>query len=475
MSSVKPTLPAGTRDYLPAEMLFRDQILGKIRTIYEIFGFSPIETPAIEREEVLTGGKPLDMIIWRTTTSRVHEDDDRLALHFDLTVPLARVVAANPNLPRPFRRYQCQKVWRGEKPQAGRYREFMQFDADIVGSSSLLADTEIIWLMVSAMKAVGFERFKVRFSTRKVLNALAEMLGLEAGSARARDLFRIMDKQDKIGCDGIASLLAKNYVALEDRDPNDPDATESGLGFSDDQVAIVRSFLEIAGESDGVMRKLVEFFKGKISLGEEAASDLQTICQGLKNLGVPVDCWAVDISVARGLAYYTGPVFETTLLDVPEIGSVMSGGRFDDLVKRFTGESMPATGASIGVDRLFAAMEKLGMVKGPKTTSQVLVTVMDQSLIGQCLSVLQMLRGAGIPSEIYLGADTALKAQIAYALNLDIPFVVFLGEAESKAGSVQLKDTRSREQKEVPLASLVEAVQTKQRLHTLQRLYPAKK
>jgi len=469
MKTVKPTLPAGVRDYLPAEMIFRDKVLAKIRAMYEVFGFSPIETPAIEREEVLTGGKPLDMIIWRTSTSKVYEGDDRLALHYDLTVPLARVVAANNDLPRPFRRYQCQKVWRGEKPQAGRYREFMQFDADIVGTASLLADTEIVWLMVSAMSALGFTRFMVRFSTRKVLNALAGMLDLEQGSDRARDLFRILDKQDKIGRDGVAALLGKAFVDHADRDPNDPEATESGLGFSEDQITIARSFLDIGGDTDQVLASLSAFFKGRSALGEEAVKDLETMSKGLVNLGVPKENWTVDITVARGLAYYTGPVFETTLLDLPEIGSVMSGGRYDDLVTRFTGESLPATGASIGVDRLFAAMEKLGMVKGCKTATRVLVTIMDPKLTDRCLDVLQRLRNAQIPAEIYMGPDMAIKAQLAYALNQNIPFVIFLGQSEVEKGTIQIKDTFNREQLEVPMADLVEKIEERRRLHILQR------
>ncbi|MDD2785666.1 MAG: histidine--tRNA ligase [Patescibacteria group bacterium] len=474
MSTIKPSLPAGVRDYLPPEMLFRASVLRRITQVYEQFGFSPIETPAIEREEVLTGGKPPDMIIWRARTSGANKDDESLALHYDLTVPLSRVVAAYPDLPRPFRRYQCQKVWRGEKPQAGRYREFMQFDADIVGSASLLADTEIVWLMVSAMRAVGFERFKVRFSTRKVLNALAGLIGIESGSPRARDLFRILDKQDKIGREGVAALLAKKFVADEERDANDPDATESGLGLTDEQVRVVKTFMEIDGDARSVISKLSELFIERSALGENAVNDLRTICDGLDNLGVSQDYWTVDVSVARGLAYYTGPVFETTLTDCPEFGSVMSGGRYDDLVARFTGDSMPAVGASIGVDRLFAAMEKLGMVKGPKTATQVLVTVMDQQLISQCLETLQMLRSAGIPSEIYMGSNTALKAQMAYALNQGIPFLIFIGVEESQNGIVTLKDTKNREQFPVPLEGLVEMIQIKQRLHLLQERYPAK-
>ncbi len=459
MKTVKPSLPAGVRDYLPAEMLFRDKVLSKIRETYEIFGFSPIETPAIEREEVLTGGKPLDTIIWRTSTSSLKEGDDGLALHFDLTVPLSRVVAANPELPRPFRRYQCQKVWRGEKPQSGRYREFMQFDADIVGASSVLADAEIVWLMVTTLRNLGFNRFKVRFSTRKVLNALAGMLGLEPGSDQARDLFRILDKQDKIGRDGVAALLAKSFVDQSERDPNDPDATESGLSFDAEKLELVRGFLGISGETESVLENLGNFFRGRSELGEEAVRDLTDMNRGLNDLNVPAENWAVDISVARGLSYYTGPVFETSLLDLPEIGSVMSGGRYDDLVKRFTGESLPATGASIGVDRLFAAMEKLGMVETSKTKTRALVTVMDQELVGACLGVLHSLRDAQVASEIYMGADLALKAQIAYALNQGIRFIVFLGKSEVANGTVQLKDTVKREQIEVPLEKLADKIQ----------------
>jgi len=471
--TIKPTRPAGTRDFLPQQMLARQAMIDKIAAVYQAFGFSPLKTPAIERELVLTGGKSLDTVIWRAMTSAAGIDDEALALHFDLTVPLARVVAANPDLPRPFRRYQCQDVWRGEDPQHGRYREFMQFDADIVGSASLTADAEIIWLMVTAMKAVGFERFQVRWSSRKVLNALADMLGLEPHSDQAKDFFRILDKQDKIGRDGVFELLTKKFVPKDDRDPNDPDATESGLEFGKRELDTVARFLDIDPNPGHIFAELSAFFIGHDD-GMDAVGELASISDILSDLAVPREHWVIDLSVARGLDYYTGPVFETTLLDYPEIGSVFSGGRFDDLVARFTGESMPAVGASIGVDRMFAAMEHLGMVDAPKTVTRVLVTVMDPELEHEYLKIVSELRAAGIPTELYMGPDMAFRAQLAYALNLEIPFMIIMGGNEMADGTVQLKDTRNREQYPVERDALIAALEKRGFLHRLQDHHPTK-
>ena len=450
--TTKPEIPGGFRDYLPKEMIQRQGMLDTIRRVYESFGFSPLETPAIEKTEVLTGGQS-SMVIYNVNLSRGEAADQQaLSLRFDLTVPLARVVSAYPNdLPRPFRRYQCAKVWRGEKPQAGRFREFMQFDADIVGSDSMLADAETIWLMCSTMEALGFSRFVVRFNNRKILNALAERIGIgDVAGDKAKEFFRILDKLEKIDWSGVEAELRRLPESSADT---------LALCLEDEAVNTVRRFIETSGTDEEILAALPEIL-GEGPSAREGVAELLEITNYLISIGLPRDNWKIDLSVARGLDYYTGPVFETTLLDLPEIGSVFSGGRYDGLVARFSNALLPATGASIGVDRLFAAMEKLGLVKGRQTTTQVLIVDFAKELRPNILGLAANLRRAGINTEIYEGTERVFKAQLAYAVSLEIPVVLIMGQDEAAKGVVQVKNMATRSQAKVPVDGVVEMVQT---------------
>jgi len=450
--TIKPEIPGGFRDYLPREMIQRQQMLATIQRVYESFGFSPLETPAVEKTEVLTGGATSKVIYNVSLPRGEFSDQQSLSLRFDLTVPLARVVSAyTKDLSWPFRRYQCAKVWRGEKPQAGRFREFMQFDADIVGSSSMLADAEIIWLMCATMSALGFSRFIVRFNNRKILNALAERIGIgDASGEKAKELFRILDKLEKIGWDGVAAEL---------RRAPDSDADVWALALGDEAVSTIRRFIETLGTDEEVLAALPAIL-GDGPNAVQGVAELSEIVGYLTAIGVPRENWKIDLSVARGLDYYTGPVFETTLLDAPEMGSVCSGGRYDGLVARFSSAVLPATGTSIGVDRLFAAMGKLGLVKGRRTTTQALVIDFSPELRPGILRLASRLRNAGINTEIYEGMERAFKGQLSYAVSLEIPVVLIMGQQEAEKGVVRVKDMRRRTQVEYALDAVPDAVKS---------------
>lgn len=430
--SIKPELLGGFQDKLPDVMIPLMEMMDIIRHTFESFGFLPLETPCLERSSVLgTDKDEFKMEVYRFSDSYDGEGQD-VTLRFDLTVPFSRVVAANPELVKPFKRYQTGKVFRKEKPQSGRYREFAQFDADTVGTDSIIADVETIQLMYQTLKNLGLDRFTVRFNDRKILNGLPTAVGF--GEEKAPAVFRILDKIDKIGLDAVLAELAR-------RPDNDLD--DSAIALSDQGLAKLREFLAITGEPDAIIGQLSEFFKG-VAIAEEGIGECADIIRYLRVLGIPSENWRFDLSIARGLGYYTGPVFETTLTDLPEIGSVFSGGRYDNLVMRYTGERMPATGASIGVDRLVAALQRLGKLKGRRSTAKVLVSIIDPSLQEDLMVLAQKLRQEGINAEVYLGRLEGVKSQIIYAAKLEIPFVVIYGSQEKEAGKYRLKDMTAR-------------------------------
>ena len=438
-------LAAGFRDYLPADMIPRQKMLDTIRSVFERFGFVPLDTPGLEQESVLTGGDPnFKMHIFRAGLKNSNES---LALRFDLTVPLARVVATYRNeITRPFKRYQMGKVWRGEKPQAGRFREFTQFDADIVGTKSMQADAEIVALIAETMIALGFEKSLVRVNNRKILNGLAEYAGFPA--ERTAEVLRIIDKLDKIAWEGVAEELGRA-----------PDGDMPGVGLADQEITAIKRFIEIRGGTQDEILQAVESLMAGAPTAQVGIAELREVLAHVRALGVPDEKWAIDLSVARGLGYYTGPVFEAILTDLPGIGSVFSGGRYDDLVARFNpNATVPAVGASVGVDRIFAAMEKLGIVRGQKTVTQVMVLNFDKNCATTGEAVVASLRRADIPSEIYLGGESTLKAQLTYAVKQDIPIVVIIGESEKSAGVVQVKDLRTKNQTTVSQSEVAQAV-----------------
>jgi len=427
---VEPKLLRGFRDYLPAQMNARRMMIDTIRTVYESYGFLPLETPALEYHVTLMGyGEENAKQIFEFQ----NPEEEHVALRFDLTAPLARVVAQYPNLPLPFRRYQVGPVWRADKPDPGRYREFTQFDLDSVGTSSPAADTEILCGMHDALRALGITEFRVRFSDRNVLNSLMDFASVP--HQLAHRVFRVLDKLEKIGLEEVVAELTSGRVDVSgDKIP--------GLGLRAGQVSRIKEFLAIPqGQRREVLARFEALFKN-VDSARGAIGTLGFICDSLEALGLREENVALDLSIARGLEYYTGPVFEAVLTNAPEFGSVFGGGRYDGLVERFLGRKVPAVGASIGVDRLFAALEALGLVDAVSSTAKVLVTVMEQTKITEYQIITRELRSAGINTELYLGQEKNLGKQLQYADRLGIPVAVIIGSDEFARGEVTVKNLK---------------------------------
>ncbi|MDO8463012.1 MAG: histidine--tRNA ligase [bacterium] len=486
---VKADLPAGFHDYLPREMIVRNAMIEKIRRVFECFGFDPLETPAIERKVVLTGGETTAMRIYNVRAQdEVVVTDERspipLALRFDLTVPLARVVAEHLGIGEgqeralrlPFRRYQIGNVWRGEKPQAGRFREFLQCDADACGTEAPVADAEIVALMVATLRVLDVPRFVVKMNDRKLLNGLAAYAGFDP--AYTADVLRILDKFMKIGRDGVLRELQKppRPATAHVREGEEDEESDYGLGLSADVADRIGNFLDCSGGTDDLLDQCTSLFTG-VATAEEGIAELRAIVHALRAMAVPEQYWAFDPAVARGLGYYTGPVFETFLLHedgstiermhtddagtktVERFGSVFSGGRYDGLVSRFSDANIPATGASIGVDRLFDQLVKLDRITLTPTLVQVLVTVMDQQFLDDYYAITATLRDAGIRTMLWTGTETTFKSQMAYAAAQEIPVLVIMGGDEQAAGTVTIRDMATRSQEASPRGALVETIQ----------------
>src|SRR5437016_3608717 len=382
--TVEPRLSRGLRDLLPDQMLARQRMIDTIRGVYELYGFVPLATPAIEYLDVLSGsaGQEAQQSIFRVS----NPENEALGLRFDLTVPLARVIAQYADLPRPFRRYQVSPVWRADKPDKGRFREFTQFDLDSVGTESEIADTEILAGMADTLDALNVGRYLVRFSSRAVLNLLLDYA--EISPEQGVDVFRVLDKLDKAGIEKVRLELMQGYK-------DESGDFVRGVGLAREQVDRIEQFLAIKFDSrNEVLAKVRDLFGSSPEIDA-----VERISNHLYALGYGDDRVSLDLSIARGLAYYTGPVFEAVLLDAPQFGSVFGGGRYDNLVTRFLGERIPAVGASIGVDRLLSALEHLGAVEKRRATARVLVTNMDAALADDYLQMTWELRRAGIPTE----------------------------------------------------------------------------
>lgn len=425
--SIKPRLSKGLRDLLPDTMLARQHLIDTVRKIYESYGFAPLDTPAIEYLDVLSGsaGQEAQQSIFRVS----NPEDEELGLRFDLTVPLSRVVSQYPEVTLPFKRYQVAQVWRADKPHPGRYRQFTQFDLDAVGAPCGTADTEIIAAICDSLSAIDVGPYQVRFSSREILNLLLQHASISA--ERAEDVFRVLDKLEKIGIEKVKLELTHGY-----RDESGD--TIPGVGLGDDQVAAIEQFLAITGADRGDVLQQLRSLLRNVENSTEQLDVIESISSDLDALGYGSDRVALDASIARGLAYYTGPVFEAVLLDAPQFGSVFGGGRYDNLVARFGGPSIPATGASLGVDRILAAMEHLGKVRSAKTPADVLVTVMDSALRQDCLQLAFALRRAGIRTELHVGSGR-LGKQLKRADKLGIPYAILMGSNEAERGVVTLK------------------------------------
>ena len=415
---IRPELPAGFRDYGPADAIAKQGMIDVMRMTFERFGFDPLETSSVQRTEVLTGGEEdSGKIIFNVKGSQEQESESDSSLRFDLTVPLARFMAANPDLPKPFKRYQIGTVWRGERPQAGRYREFMQADVDIVGSSSIGADAEIAMIIYTVFKSLGFSDFVIRYNNRKLLDQLPRFADFP--EKKIWEALRIIDKKDKIGSEGVRKELQKNFIKK-------------------------------------VADKILEFLSPDFSpmLQGDEFSEYEEIKSILGNTGFDWEKFKLERSLVRGLSYYTGSVFEVILTTVPEIGSVCGGGRYDDLISQFTGQKIPAVGVSFGVDRLFAAMEKLERYLWRKTRTQVLMLRLGDWT--WTFDIGEELRNAGINTALYVGDDQTFEGQLAYALKKEIPYVVIYGPNEAKKSVVAIKNLITREQKEIPRNKLVD-------------------
>ncbi len=462
---VEPRLLRGFRDYLPGPMNARQRLIATIRSVYERYGFRPLDTPALEFRTTLMG-------YGDENTKQIFDfqnpEKEHVALRFDLTVPLARVVAQYPELPFPFKRYQVGPVWRADKPDPGRFREFTQFDIDSVGVSSLAGDVEILCAMHDTFLALGVPRFRIRFSSRKVLDSLLDFAGIP--HSMAHGVFRVLDKLEKIGLDSVSAELTVGRVDVSgDKIP--------GLGLREEQVNKIREFVALPkGTRDDVLRNLATLFDG-VPSSSAALEDLAFLNTSLTSLGMPDDRVALDLSIARGLDYYTGSVFEAMLLDAPEFGSVFGGGRYDGLVERFLGKKIPAVGGSIGVDRLLAALSKSGSIDESSATAKVLVLVMERSRMPDYLAIGQEIRRAGINTEVYVGEEKSLRKQLQYADRLGIPVGVIVGGDEFAQNSVTLKDLKqgAQLQEKKSAAPGVERDQWLQRSKSVQRTVPREK
>ena len=434
---ITPRTLKGFRDYLPEAMIPRERLMETARRVYRSYGFSPIDTPALEYLEILEGkgGEESDKQLYK-----FQDHGGRwVGLRFDLTVPLARFAAQHiATLGTPLKRYHIAAVWRGENTQRGRYREFMQCDFDTIGTRSPAADIETALVIHDLFRAIGFERFRVRVNNRMVLTGLLEKLGLAEKSA---GVLRALDKLAKIGPEKVAQEMTET------------------CGATDAQARQVLQLADIAGTRDEVLRQLEPLVAGS-ETGQEGVARLRELAAGTAAAGMPDERLVVDVSIARGLDYYTGTVFETFLDDLPGIGSVCSGGRYDNLAELYTKQELPGIGASLGLDRLLAAMEELGMIEPVATPAEVFIAYFDKSRLHSYLALAARLRAAGLGVEVY-PEPKKLGQQLKYADRRGHRVAIIAGENEFAAGTVQLKDLRAASQQDIavePVAAFVAAV-----------------
>ena len=424
MTRIKARLLRGFRDYMPENMLPKQRMLNEVARTFESFGFSPLQTPALEYAECLLGkyGDEGDKLLYR-----FKDNGDRdVAMRYDLTVPLARVIGMNAQLTKPFKRYQIAPVWRAEKPGRGRYREFMQCDVDIIGAPDLMADAECMMVGCSVLRNLGIDSFVIRINNRKLLTAMLERFGIEAGE-QTLSVLRGIDKLPKIGEAKVRGLLA----------------SENGL--SEEAIDGIFEFLSLSPD------QLATWFEGS-ETGELGAKELTTVLTLAKELGIS-EYVEVDLSIARGLDYYTGTIYETFLKADESLGSVMSGGRYDTLLSMFNGQVTPAVGISLGVDRLLAGLIEMELLKTQTTPSHILVGVFSKSERILSYHVASKLRAEGLNAEVFPGAPK-MKKQLQYANRQGIEYVALVGQSEYDRGTVLLKSMTTGEQEEVAIEAL---------------------
>ena len=423
MERIRPRTLSGFMELSPARQALFDRMVDSLRRTYSLYGFTALDTPLIESSEILLakGGGETEKQIYRFT-----KGDSDLSLRFDLTVPLAKYVAMRAGeLAFPFRRFQIGKVYRGERAQRGRFREFYQADIDIIGDGALdvMNEAEIPSVIYRAFTALGLEGFTIRVNNRKLLNGFFETVGVE----RPADVMRTIDKLDKIGHEKTAALL------------------ESDCGLSSEQAARVMAFIGSTGDKASVLAAL-DALRGASATFDEGADELATLIKYMADFGVPDDHFAIDLTIARGLDYYTGTVYETTMNSHPEIGSICSGGRYDDLAGYYTDRRLPGVGISIGLTRLFYVLDEQGLLNDEVRTApaDVLVLPMTEDL-SFALRAATALRGEGVRTQLYT-EKKKMKAKMTYADRLGIPFVVFVGDDEIASGKLAVKNMVSGEQ-----------------------------
>jgi histidyl-tRNA synthetase len=432
---IVPRLPRGMRDILPQKMLQRQYVIGEIEKVFQRFGFEPLQTPVLELRETLMGkyGEDAEKLIY---DARHREGKEELSLRYDLTVPLTRVVAMYPDLVKPFKRYQIAPVWRAERPQKGRYREFYQCDADIVGSPSMLADAEIITMIYTVLRTLGFQTFVTKINNRKILTGIGQYAGVP--NELLGGLYRSIDKLEKIGVDGVREEMIRNAIP----------------------ESVVDKMIDLISIQPNDLSELRERLR-EIPIALEGLDELEQLATFLNAAGVPHTHYQFDFAMVRGLAYYTGPIYETVVTE-PKIGALTGGGRYDELVGLFSKHSLPTTGTSFGIERIIDVMDELAMYPASigKTVTHVLVTVFNRDLVGVSLRMANLLRAAGINTELALEIE-GLGKQLKYAAAKAIPFVVIIGPDENAAQQATLRDMTTGEQTLVAQEELAMALKRK--------------
>ena len=438
MSKVQPRTLSGFMELMPARQIQFDRMMAVLRESYSLYGFTPLDTPIIEASEVLLakGGGETEKQIYR-----FQKGDSDLSLRFDLTVPLAKYVAQYSNqLAFPFRRFQIGKVYRGERAQRGRFREFYQADIDVIGDGKLdiSNDAEIPAIIYRTFTAMGLKRFQIRVNNRKILNGFYAMLDLTHESGA---IMRTVDKLDKIGAAQVKELLMAEEI-----------------GLNAEQAGEIMRFIAIDGSNAEVLQAL-EGYRGRHPLFDEGLDELTTVARYLAAFGVPEDHFKVDLTIARGLDYYTGTVYETTMLDHPEIGSICSGGRFDNLAEYYTDKKLPGVGISIGLTRLFFVLEDQGYLNDQLNTApaDALILPMTEDL-SAAIALATQLRSAGVRTQLY-GEQKKFKQKMSYADKLGVPYVIFLGEEEISSGVAAVKNMRTGEQVKLSPDEAVKLIQ----------------
>lgn len=431
---ITPRTLKGFRDYLPEAMIPRERLIDTARQVYRSYGFSPIDTPALEYLEILAGkgGEETDKQLYK-----FQDHGGRwVGMRFDLTVPLARFAAQHVNrLGTPLKRYHIAPVWRGENTQRGRYREFMQCDFDTIGTRSIAADVETALVIHDLFRRIGFREFTIRANNRMVLTGLLQQLGL---AERSTAVLRALDKLAKIGPEKVTAELSDS------------------AGCSRQQAQRIVRLTEISGGNDRVLSEIGSLVAGS-QTGEAGVGKLEQLVAGVAAAGVPAGRLVIDVSIARGLDYYTGTVFETFLDALPGIGSVCSGGRYDDLAELYTNRQLPGIGASLGLDRLLAAMDELGMVDKVATPSPVFIPYFDKDRLHDYLKLAAAIRAAGIGVEVF-AEPKKLGGQLKYADRRGFRVAVIAGEDEFRSGTCRIKDLATAAQHDVPLEDNAQSI-----------------